>query len=103
MGFSKKIKAYFEEKRLSNREVSKIMDNYSESLISRYVNSDEISSKFIGLLVKYFPDIDMNALLKEDDELQIVADVKEDYKTKSILALEEIEAKLEDLKKYLSR
>lgn len=103
MGFSKRIKAYFEEKGLNNREVSKRMEGYSESLISRYMNSDDISSKFIGLLVKYFPEIDMNILLKDDEALQILSDVKEEYKTKNLLIVEDLEAKILELKNNLSR
>ena len=106
MGFSLKIKAYFENKDLNNRDVSKIMDGYSEQMISNYINSDNWKDNFIKKLVKFFPDIDLNTLLKEDAEeaaIQIVSDIKEEYKTKNLLIVEDLEAKILELKNNLSQ
>jgi hypothetical protein len=101
MGFSEKIKAYFKEKGLTNRDVSKIMDGYNEQLIGRYVNSDEISKTFIKKLVKYFPDIDIDYLIKPD--VDQVNEEREVYRKKSVILVEEIEGKLNELKSILSR
>ena len=106
MGFSLKIKAYFENKDLNNRDVSKIMDGYSEQMISNYINSDNWKDNFIKKLVKFFPDIDLNTLLKEDAEevsIQIVSDIKDEYKTKNLLIVEDLEAKILELKNNLSQ
>lgn len=67
MGFSKKIQDYFAHRGLSNRDVSRIMEGYNETLISKFVNSDNLSITFIKQLIKYFPDVDLNYLLKDDD------------------------------------
>jgi hypothetical protein len=103
MGFSEKIKAYFAEKGMTNRDVSKVMGDYSESLVSRHLNSDKISKTFIENLGKYFPDLDMNYLLKDDEELSIVSEQKEEYKTRNAILIEEITERLDELKKNLSQ
>ena len=106
MGFSSKIKAYFKNKDLNNRDVSKLMDGYSEQMISNYINNDEWKDNFIKRLIKYFPDIDLNSLLKEDVEgveIQIVSDIKDEYKTKNLLIVEDLEAKILELKNNLSQ
>lgn len=103
MGFSAKIKAYLKEKDLNNRDLSKLMDGYSEVMISNYLNSDKWNDNFIKRLLKVFPDMDLNALLKDDEEMQIVSDIKEEYKTKNLLIVEDLEAKIKELKENLSR
>lgn len=76
MGFSKKIKKFFYiEKGLSNNEISKIMDGYSVSMISRYLNSDSISHTFIQKIIKYFPDADIKYLVQEEEEEKVVSNV----------------------------
>ena len=81
MGFSEKAKKYFyEDLKLNNRQISKIMDDYNEVLISRYLNSDSISSTFLKKIKKYFPDADINYLISESSQnLNIVNDQKEVY------------------------
>lgn len=103
MGFSKKIQEYFDRRGLTNREVSKIMGGYNESMISKYINSDKLSSNFIELLVKHFPDIDFNYLLKEDDVLENQEKSIEKYEHESFKIIEEIESKIEELKTNMAR
>lgn len=103
MGFSAKVKAFLKEKDLNNRDLSKLMDDYSEQMISNYLNSDEWKDNFIKRLLKLFPELDLNALLKDDEEMQIVSDIKEVYKTKNLLIVEDLEAKIKELKENLSR
>lgn len=110
MGFSEKIKAYFDAKGLNNREVSAIMEGYSESLISRYNNSDTISKAYIQKLKKHFPDIDWNHMLKDDEPhhskegiMDTVQETMEEYKKNNLILIEEIESKLAQLKTNLAR
>ena len=103
MGFSDKIKKYFTEKGLTNRDVSKIMEGYSEQMISNYNNSDNWKDNYIKRLLKHFPDIDLNALLKDDKQMQIVSDLKEEYKKESLQIVEELEARIKELKENLSQ
>lgn len=103
MGFSKKIQEYFDNKGLSNREVSVIMQGYSESMISKYINSDNLSSTFIKKLIEYFPDIDMNYLIKEEDDLNRVEESRTEYKKRSVVLVDEIKERLEELELILTR
>jgi hypothetical protein len=103
MGFSAKAKHFFEEKNLDNRQISKIMDGYSESLISRYLNSDNISKTFIQKIKKYFPDADINFLISDDLTMDSVAEAAEEYKTRNLVLIEELEERLRELKLNLSR
>lgn len=103
MGFSKKIKDYFDSKGLSNRDVSNIMDGYSESMISKYINKDDISITFIEKLAKYFPEIDLNYLIKDEDVFMQVNEEKEIYKKRSSVLIDEIEGKVLELKQILSQ
>ena len=104
MGFSTKAKHFFyEEKNLSNRDIAKIMDNYSESLVSRYLNTDEISKTFIQKIKKYFPDADINFLISDDQTLDSVAEAAEKYKTRNMVLIEELEERIKELKHNLSQ
>ena len=70
MGFSAKAKEYFyKELNLQNRDIAKAMDNYSESLVSRYLNQDKISATFILKIKKHFPDSPVNEWMEEVPEL----------------------------------
>ncbi|MFY0481420.1 hypothetical protein ACI6PS_02345 [Flavobacterium sp. PLA-1-15] len=103
MGFSAKIKAFFEAKGLNNRDVSKIMDGYSEVMISNYNNSDNWKDNYIKRLLKHFPDMDLNALLKDEEDLQVVSDMRNEHKKESLQIIEDLEAKLKSLKENLSQ
>jgi Na+-transporting NADH:ubiquinone oxidoreductase subunit NqrC len=106
MGFSKKIKEYFGSKGLTNREVARIMDNYSEVSVGRYVNSDEISKTFIKKLRKYFPDADLNYLTMDDDEkvdTNILNEPAASYNPDAIRLVMEIEERLNQLKEILAQ
>lgn len=104
MSFSVKAKHFFyEEKKLTNRDISKIMDGYSESLISRYLNQDEISKTFIKKIQKYFPDADINFLITDTFSVNTVQEAREVYKSRNMVLLEEIEERFNELKSNLSR
>nr|WP_317631815.1 hypothetical protein [uncultured Flavobacterium sp.] len=102
MGFSEKIQQEFAHRGLTNRDVSKIMDNYNETLISRYINSDNLSIGFIEKLIKYFPDMDLNYLLKDDCTEHPLSKVHE-KNAKILQEIELIEENLEKIKKKLSQ
>ena len=99
MGFSKKIKAYFKGKGLTSKAVSEIMDGYNTNMISRCINTDEISAAFLSNLIKYFPDVDLNYLLKDDTENNLVQENSEKHITRTQNLIEEIREKLNELEK----
>lgn len=108
MGFSKKIKEFFEIKGLSNRDVARIMDNYNEQLVGRYVNSDEISKTFLKKIKKYFPDADINYLISEEDEdiineKNVVQEPGAEYNPIALQLVIEIEDRLAQLKNILAQ
>lgn len=55
MSFNKKVKEYFKSQGLSNRQVSEIMEGYSETMISKVLNKDDLSTAFLEKMLKYFP------------------------------------------------
>lgn len=101
MSFGEKIREYFNKKGMTNREISQTMEGYSESLISRYLNSDNLSATFLEKLVKYFPDIDFNYLLKEDAYLTNEELEKQKNAKESVELLNEISDKLAKLKEKM--
>lgn len=103
MGFSTKLKSFFKEKGMNNRQVSEIMEGYSESMISRYINSDKVSLHFLNKLIQYFPDIDINYMIREDNAVDEVAEQPSVYRKESALLIEEIMKNLEELKRNLSQ
>jgi hypothetical protein len=104
MGFSKKIKEFFDSKGLKNRDVSRIMDNYNEQLVGRYINSDEISKTFIKKIAKYFPDADIDYLIREDDNINdVLQEPSDSYSTEAVQLVVEIEEKLNKLKEILAQ
>jgi len=50
MDFHKKISFYFEKRGISNKEISKAV-GYSETMISRYLNSNKPNYDFIKKLL----------------------------------------------------
>jgi transcriptional regulator with XRE-family HTH domain len=103
MGFSKKIKEFFDSKGLTQRDVGKIMDNYNEQMVSRYMNSDEISATFIKKIAKYFPDADIDYLIREENDTNNVLNEPSDsYNTEAVQLVVEIEERLNKLKEILA-
>ena len=52
---------------------------------------------------KYFPEIDLNYVLKDDEELNLARETKEEYKAQNKILIEEIEERLSQLAKNLSQ
>ncbi len=96
MGFSEKAKRYFyNDLKLDNRAVAKRMGNYSESLVSRYLNSDKISATFILKIKKYFPEADVDSWIDGD----VIEKPLMVYDISPVKRINNIIAELEKLKK----
>ena len=102
MTFKERIRQTFKEKGLTYREVCSIMDNYSEPLFSRQISEKELNGKVITVLIKYFPDLDYNYLLK-GDTINQVSEGSEYYGISGIEIIKEIEEKLNELKCIVSQ
>lgn len=105
MGFSSRQKKFFyEELGLNNRKISQKMDGYSEQLVGRYINSDDISAAWIEKIIKYFgAEVDFNYLLKEEDLNDRVEEERTIYRKKSIELSAKIRENLTELETTLSR
>lgn len=64
---NEKARKWFKSRKISNLEISKTMDNYSTSLISRYFNQSEESPKFLHLLRKYYPEAPVDSWIIPDE------------------------------------
>lgn len=107
MSFSKKIKKHFKERGITQRKVGEIM-NWSELSVSRAMKSDAVSITFLEKLIEYFPEIDLNYLLKDNKEDLSISEMNEPSEQYGILSEEgklinEIEEKLEKLKEILAQ
>ena len=89
MSFNKKVKEYFKSQGLSNRQVSEIMEGYSETMISKVLNKDDLSTAFLEKMLKYFPQLDYNYFLKEEEVLFQVNEEATVYKKRSEVLIEE--------------
>ncbi|UPT71908.1 MAG: hypothetical protein M0D53_06295 [Flavobacterium sp. JAD_PAG50586_2] len=99
MGFSDKAKAYFyNDLGLDNRGISKRMDNYSESLISRYLNQDKISATFILKIKKYFPEANVEDWMDDKNQMN---EPTTDYEINPIRKINRMIKDLEELKMFI--
>ena len=103
MSFNKKVKEYFKSQGLSNRQVSEIMEGYSETMISKVLNKDDLSSAFLEKMLKYFPQLDYNYFLKEEEVLFQVNEEETVYKKRSEVLIEEIKERINELEHIVSR
>lgn len=103
MSFNRKVKEYFKSRGLSNRQVSKIMEGYSETMISKVLNSDDLSTAFLEKMLKYFPQLDYNYFLKEEEVLFQVNEDDMVYQKRSEILINEIKEKLNELEHIVSR
>ena len=100
MGFSEKAKHYFyDELKLDNRGVAKIMDNYNEVLVSRFLNQDKISPTFILKIKKYFPDADVDSWM----DIDVAKEPLETYQVDPIKRINRMINELEELKKEFKK
>lgn len=101
MTFKERIKKYFKDRGMTNRDVCLAMDNYSENLYSRQISTPELNGKLIVTLIKYFPDIDINYLIRDDEN--VLNEESEKYKLREEKLIEEIEDKIKELKRIVSQ
>ena len=100
MSFSEKAKHYFhKELKLDNREIAKRMNNYSESLVSRFLNQDKISATFVLKIKKYFPEAPVDDWTKGNG----VEEPKTVYTIDPVKRINRIMKELEELKQELSQ
>jgi predicted transcriptional regulator len=105
MGFEKKIKLYFKQRGLSNRDVAKIMET-SEVMIGKFINTDNYSKTFIEKLIQHFPDVSIDYLIK--DTVESPDQLNEPSQTynnsdKVIELIADVEDKLKEIKKLLAQ
>ncbi len=103
MEFNKKVKEYFKSKNLTNRDVSNLMDGYSESMISKILNRDTISNNFIEKLVDKFPDMDMNYMFKDDAQRVESFKNQNENKNRAMELVREIKLKTSELESILAQ
>jgi len=96
MDFHKKLREFFEEKRISNRELAKRI-NYSEVMVGRYLRESKPNYEFLKSIKKAFPDLDLNYLFNEETMSHLEEDTPIYSKTPIIL-IDEIEVRLKYLK-----
>lgn len=103
MSFNKKVKEYFKSQGLTNRDVSAKMEGYSETMISKVLNKDDLSIAFLEKMLQFFPELDYNYLLKNEETLQMVAEQKEIYQNRAEILVKEIKEKINELEFIVSR
>lgn len=103
MSFNKKVKEYFKSQGLTNRDVSAKMEGYSETMISKVLNKDDLSTAFLEKMLKYFPELDYNYLLKDEETLHMVAEKKEIYQSRAEVLITEIKERFNELEFLVSR
>ncbi len=105
MGFSEKIKLYFKERNLSNRDVAKIMKT-SEVMIGKFVNTDNYSKTFLEKLTIHFPELSIDYLIKDNieslDQLNRPSENTNNNDRVTEL-VNEIEERLNEIKKILAQ
>lgn len=103
MSFNKKVREYFKSQGLTNRDVSAKMDGYSETMISKVLNKDDLSTAFLEKMLKYFPELDYNYLLKDEEVLQMVAEKEEIYQNRAQALVGELKERINELEFLVSR
>ncbi len=92
---------YFKSKGISSKKIALMMDNYSESLVSRYLNQREESPTFIYKLRKYFPDAPVDEWIIND--INIASEQSEVYQVDVNKRLQFIIKELSEIQKILSQ
>ncbi len=105
MGFSANAKKiFYEELKMTNRDISRRMDGYSEVMISRNMNSDTLSGTFVEQIIKYFSEeIDFNRLFKDETHQNVVEEKSAEYHRRSLEIVAKMREDLKELETNLSR
>lgn len=109
MEYSDKIKRFLEVQGLSNRDLANKIGK-AEALTSRWINAEKPSLEFLLTMTKFFPDFDLNYILKEKvtypylDNIEYeAAEERDSYGQSATDIIEEIESKLTLLKKKVAQ
>ena len=102
-----KLQLFFKSKGLKQYEIAEAL-GYSPAMISRYLKgSDKINADFIIILIKKFPEIDLQYIFSDDmQKLSIVEEPKIGYGIKEedvVSELELIEKKISAIRNVLAR
>jgi transcriptional regulator with XRE-family HTH domain len=101
MGHRENLRYYLKQKGLSQKEAGELL-GYKPAMMSRYLNDLDWNWDFISSLIKSFPDIDLNSVLKEDPATNDAA-LASKKDLDSLIIIEEIEQKLSSLKISLTQ
>lgn len=107
MEYNEKIRMFFKQKGLSQKEVSEIL-GHAPAMISRFLNgTSDFGPDFIISLVKAFPDVDLKYIFSDDvANSSTVQEPSVNYgiKEKDIIGeLELIEQKISSIRNVLTR
>lgn len=107
MKYNEKMRLFFKQKGLSQKEVSEIL-GHAPAMISRFLNgTSDFGPDFIISLVKAFPDVDLKYIFSDEIQKPTAAqlpNVSYGIKEKDIIAeLELIEQKLSGIREVLTR
>ena len=65
MKYNTKLKTFFKQKGISNKELAHKLD-YSETMVGRYLNGrNEMKMQFLLSIIKEFPELDLNYVFKD--------------------------------------
>ena len=111
-GFGKRLNHYFfEELGLKNqREISKMLGNFSETQISRLLKQEKISLSFIKKIKEHIPNADTKYLMgelfeEENNKGNVASEPTELYgkERMKMELIEDIEVKLQELKALMTQ
>lgn len=97
MNYHKKLKEFFVNKGLLNKDVAKAI-NYSEVMVSRYLKSSAPNFEFIKVVTRAYPDIDWNYIFKDD--FILLNEDGEVYGDAPEVLLKEIDVRVKKLQKW---
>lgn len=105
--YYEKLQLFFKKKGLKQKEIGEAL-GYSPAMISRYLKgSDKINSDFILILVKKFPEIDLQYIFSDENKnTSMVSEPCEEYGIKEediIDELQLIEKKISNIRECLAR
>lgn len=106
--YHKKLKDFFDNKDLSQKRVGEIL-GYSPAMIGRYLKgTDNINAKFIIKMVKEFPDVDLQYIFSEKENINenMLEEPRESYGLTAMDIDEELEiiiTKAEKVREYLAQ
>ncbi len=101
MVFGNRLVEFFKNKRISNRILAKEI-GFSESMVGRYMKNPNL--KFLIAVIKIYPDLDLNFILKEDDtsNVFILKEAEEIYGRDNVELLKIIEEATRQLRENLA-